>query len=196
MAKANKAIAAVNGSYFDVKHGGSVTFLQSNGQVIARSDIALSDNRHNGAIAITKDGQVDIILRQDSVWQHSNRYEDILSSGPVLSQKGNPITHKNTEFNLTRHPRTSIGITEDQRLLVVTADGRAPKAAGVKTNELALLMDALGAVEALNLDGGGSTTLWIKDQGWQGTVNYPSDNDGFNHKGGRPVANAIIFQIL
>lgn len=56
-------------------------------------------------------------------------------------------------------------------------------------DELALLMKDLNCVNALNLDGGGSTTMWIKGKG---VVNHPSDNGKFDHEGARAVANAII----
>ena len=47
----------------------------------------------------------------------------------------------------------------------------------------------LGCTEAINLDGGGSSTMYIKDSG---VVNYPSDNNRHDHDGQRPVSNAII----
>jgi exopolysaccharide biosynthesis protein len=47
----------------------------------------------------------------------------------------------------------------------------------------------LGCTEAINLDGGGSSTMYIKDNG---VVNYPSDNNRHDHEGQRPVSNAIL----
>lgn len=87
-------------------------------------------------------------------------------------------------FAATRHPRTAVGYDLDERrvwLLVV--DGRQPPhSAGMTLPELADLFEALGAEEALNLDGGGSTTLVLRGE----AVNRPSDAAGE-----RPVVNAL-----
>ena len=47
----------------------------------------------------------------------------------------------------------------------------------------------LGCTEAINLDGGGSSTMYIKDEG---VINFPSDNKQHDHEGERPVSNAIL----
>src|SRR5690606_10431964 len=72
-----------------------------------------------------------------------------------------------------RHPRTAVGLTPDQRrAILVTVDGRTSGASGMTRLELAGLMKNLGAHRALNLDGGGSTTMYVKGRG---VVNKPSD---------------------
>jgi exopolysaccharide biosynthesis protein len=58
--------------------------------------------------------------------------------------------------------------------------------------ELAEFLKQLGAVRALNLDGGGSTTMWIDTTSRTGVVNYPSDNLEFDHAGERPISNALL----
>lgn len=89
-------------------------------------------------------------------------------------------------FGVRRNPRTLAGVTASGSLLLVTVDGRRPGwSVGASFRESALIMRALGAVEALNLDGGGSTTLSINQQ----LVNRPSDSTGE-----RPIADAIIIQ--
>src|SRR5690554_69018 len=71
-----------------------------------------------------------------------------------------------------RHPRTAMGLSEDrQTFILVTVDGRSSVSAGMYGAELAKLMDDLGAWVAFNLDGGGSTQMWMSGQG---TVNSPS----------------------
>lgn len=88
-----------------------------------------------------------------------------------------------------RHPRTAVGIGRDgRRLLLVVVDGRAPRySAGMTLPELARLMLELGAQEALNLDGGGSSTMVVREAGGGvQVVNRPSDRGGE-----RPVANAV-----
>jgi exopolysaccharide biosynthesis protein len=77
---------------------------------------------------------------------------------------GKPIEHQDRSFFTVAHPRTAIGFTNNHKLLLVTVDGRQPGVSeGMPLDELAQLMIELGAVQALNLDGGGSTTMAIAD---------------------------------
>lgn len=74
-----------------------------------------------------------------------------------------------------RHPRTAIGVTRDRKtLLLLTVDGRSAASVGMTLVELADIMKSLGAWDALNFDGGGSTTMVIGDR----VVNSPSDRTG------------------
>jgi hypothetical protein len=77
------------------------------------------------------------------------------------------------------HPRTAVGIDRDtHRLLFVVVDGRQSFSRGYTMVELAELMMSLGADEALNLDGGGSSTMVARGPGGRvGVVNSPSDGD-------------------
>jgi len=59
------------------------------------------------------------------------------------------------------HPRTAAGQTGDGALMLLVVDGRQPESRGVNLQELAEIMRDLGAVQALNLDGGGSTALVV-----------------------------------
>ena len=98
----------------------------------------------------------------------------MISGGPRLVKEGIVYVSKNEEkfksdIALGRAARTAVGITKDGKLLLVTVDGlprdksaRDDRSSiGVTLEELAELMINLGAVEAMNLDGGGSTTMWI-----------------------------------
>ena len=83
-----------------------------------------------------------------------------------------------------RHPRTAMGLTEDRRtLLLVVVDGRTSVSSGMYGAELAELMELLGAWEAFNLDGGGSTQMWAEGQ------NYVNSATGNNGGSIRSVAN-------
>ncbi|MDQ3938294.1 MAG: phosphodiester glycosidase family protein, partial [Chloroflexota bacterium] len=75
------------------------------------------------------------------------------------------------------HPRTAVGITAGGRVILVTVDGRSSTSGGLTLPELAEVMLGLGAVSALNLDGGGSTTMAVRDPGDLDVsiVNTPSD---------------------
>ena len=92
-------------------------------------------------------------------------------------------------FGPVRHPRTAVGISQSgSHLLLVTVDGRQPGySVGMTLPELAQLMFDLGAAYALNLDGGGSTTMAVSGgKGMTRILNQPSDTSGE-----RPVSNAL-----
>jgi exopolysaccharide biosynthesis protein len=83
-----------------------------------------------------------------------------------------------------RHPRTSIGISKDGTVVILAVvDGRTRKSAGVSLPELANLMIGFGAYDAINMDGGGSSTMAIEGK----VVNAPSDAAGE-----RPVSDALV----
>jgi exopolysaccharide biosynthesis protein len=87
-------------------------------------------------------------------------------------------------FVSDRHPRTAIARLKDGRVLLATVDGRQPGvSAGMSLPELADLILEFGAVEGINLDGGGSTTMVVNGK----VVNIPSDQTGE-----RPVSDAIL----
>jgi len=73
-------------------------------------------------------------------------------------------------------PRTAVGIRADGTTVIVTFDGRTEAGEGLTLYELATyLRDELDVLTALNLDGGGSTTMYVRDCSVGGVVNYPSD---------------------
>ncbi|MCX8053982.1 MAG: phosphodiester glycosidase family protein [Armatimonadetes bacterium] len=111
-----------------------------------------------------------------------------VGGGPWLLRDGNPWIDTVAEgfsvnaFEKAKHPRTAVGLTADNKLLLVTVDGRQTISAGVTLPELAMIMKRLGAMTAINLDGGGSTTLSVKGI----VVNAPSEGVE------REVASAIL----
>jgi len=96
------------------------------------------------------------------------------------------------EFNYARHPRTAIAFLGKKKVLFITIDGRNENAAGMSLPELASIIKWLKARNGINMDGGGSTTLWINNQPGNGVVNYPTDNKKWDHEGQRNVANVVI----
>jgi exopolysaccharide biosynthesis protein len=117
------------------------------------------------------------------------RAEDILGAGPRLVTAGKvDVTDVREKmiptFATDLHPRTAIATLADGRALLLVADGRrAPERVGLALNDLAELLIELGAVDAINLDGGGSTTMVVKGA----VVNFPTDPTGE-----RPVSDAIV----
>lgn len=118
---------------------------------------------------------------------------DAVSGHPMLVRDSAISPGVDTEggasFAPVRHPRTAVGIARNgTRVLLVTVDGRQkPYSDGMNLRELATVMLALGAREALNLDGGGSTTMVSANQARAlRIVNVPSDSAGE-----RPVGDAL-----
>lgn len=95
--------------------------------------------------------------------------EDALGAGPGLVSDGeiNVTTNEEVFFGTAipyTHPRTAAGIAADGRLLLMLVDGRQRESRGVRLEELAALMVGVGAEEALNLDGGGSSSLVVNGE--------------------------------
>ena len=129
---------------------------------------------------------ISIETEQEKQWQ---RAYSMVGAGPQLI-KANQIAITNLQEKITPafvtegHPRTAIAKLDSGKLLLVTVDGRQPgESIGMSLNILAQLLLELGAVDAINLDGGGSTTMVVQDK----IVNRPSDQTGE-----RPVSDAIL----
>lgn len=116
------------------------------------------------------------------------KIDNVMSGGPSLVRNGQvQIDFQTASFSKsfaeTRHPRTAVGRTAQNDLWFVAVDGRQPMSAGASLEELATIMRGLGCTDAVNLDGGGSTTLAIFGQ----VLNRPSDGRE------RKISNAILF---
>jgi exopolysaccharide biosynthesis protein len=121
-------------------------------------------------------------------------YDDILVTGPLLIEAARTVKLPETSLVTTRHPRTAIGIRNNKKVILITLDGRTEEAAGMALNELAELMISLKCRDAVNLDGGGSTTMWIYGKPFNGVVNMPCDNKKFDHLGERAVSDILIIR--
>ena len=114
--------------------------------------------------------------------------EDIVGGVPQLIRNGKiEITWEQEKssksFVETRHPRTAVAKLKDGKFLMVTVDGRQKESVGINLNELAALLLEFGAVDAMNFDGGGSTTMFLDGK----VVSKPSDKEGE-----RKVSDAIF----
>ena len=195
LAKKNQALAAVNGSFFDTKNGGAVDFIRINGQIF-------DTTRHNGkrlaehqmSALVIKNNKIWIERARDSVdfrWETRIDAPNVMVTGPLLIVDGKPYPLSKTAFNDNRHPRTCACITQKNELILLTADGRTAEAQGLNLRELTTLMLQLNCKSAVNLDGGGSKTLYLDPQG---VVNMPCDNKKFDHEGERKVSNILMLK--
>lgn len=198
------AEAAVNGSFFDMSSRNipynSVEYLKIDGEKKAPSRIEKPQREffQNGFIAF-KEGQ-PYILKADVLpdWEDLIIAEDGVGTGPVLIIDGKDEELEQISFNKNRHPRTAAAIISKTKFILIVVDGRAPEAQGMSLFELQKVFQWLGAKDAINLDGGGSSAMYVKtdDTTDSNIVNKPSDNRKFDDKGERNVANAIIVNTL
>lgn len=191
LAELHDAFIAVNGSYFDMEAGGTVTFMKVQDSVITQGFVDRQLYSENGGIGWNHDCEPHIFARPDEGWA-TIEYENVLAAGPLLMLKGAEKEFRDDPFNQNRHPRTAVALSDDNRLLLLTVDGRSFQSYGMTIPELSEFLRSAGAVDALNLDGGGSTSMWINGKADTGVVNYPSDNLEFDHEGERGVSNALL----
>jgi exopolysaccharide biosynthesis protein len=209
------ALAAVNGTFFDMKNGGSEDYLRINGKELNanKANKAHARSMHQKAAIVINHKQLEIeVWNGSNDWEQNLQADDIMVSGPLLVKNHDRVQLDTTSFFTARHPRTAVA-TKGNHVLLITVDGRNQKAAGMSLYELASFLKWIKADDAINLDGGGSTTLWVKDfEG--GVVNHPSDNkkmeqtkefkpgmdldnlppdiQKWDHTGERKVANVLV----
>ena len=128
---------------------------------------------------------------------------DLLQAGPLLVREGRSLMRDgmdpegfsagaeqfDSDITAGRHPRAALGLA-GPLAWAVACDGRAEGEAGLTLSELAALMVRLGARTAINLDGGGSTSLVCGG----GLVNVPREQEGTFIPGGRPVCTVVTFE--
>ena len=111
---------------------------------------------------------------------------DAIGGGPLLVKDGRPVLNADEAFTSSqlnpRNPRTAVGQLADGRILLVAVDGRSAGSAGVRVTHLARQLIRLGAVQAMALDAGGSTTMAFDG----GLLNQPSGGSE------RPLGDALM----
>lgn len=117
-----------------------------------------------------------------------NSAEDITNGVPQLIKNSKiDITWEQEKssksFVETRHPRTAVAKLKDGKFLMITVDGRSESSGGIGLQDLAEYLLSIGATDAMNLDGGGSTTMFVDGK----VVNHPSDKEGE-----RKVSDALV----
>ena len=186
----NDALVAINGGFFDMENGGAWDYIKVANKVVNRTKKATA--RANAILLIDRKGVE--IHPASSIDYENHKARNVLLSGPLLIHQENAAELAANPFNANRHPRSAIAVTSDKKLLLMVVDGRNRMAEGMNLHELARVLRWLGAKEAMNLDGGGSSTLYVKGTTDNNVVNYPSDNKRFDHEGLREVANIIYLK--
>lgn len=174
-------LAAVNGDFFN---SGNVIAPQG---ITIRNGEQLSPYKSGDHIyffGILDDGTA-VIGNEADYKRLRSRLKQAVGGGDCLLKNGKaPYAYGGKD----PQPRTAVGIKEDGSVLLVVADGRTSSSAGLSLADLAAYMKLLGAVDALNLDGGGSSTMVVKSRN---TRRFETQN---NPSGGseRAVGNTIL----
>jgi len=186
------AIAGINGGFFDVKHGGSVNYMEAKGKAIDLTrkqgeEGAISGKTMNGAVVLDTTGNLKVEKREsDEVYMNSRSEDFVLVTGPLLLLGGNKLELPDTNFSNNRHPRSCLCLKKES-IILIAVDGRSESGSGMSLPELQKFLGWIDCDEAINLDGGGSTTLWANNGGAGKVLNHPSDKTGE-----RRVANVIL----
>lgn len=125
---------------------------------------------------------VDLSIKTNPDW---DGVKHIISGGPYLVKNGEvfvDMTAQKLQAIGGRNPRSAIGYTKDNNFIFVAVDGREGSSIGMTLMELANFMQSIGCVGAINLDGGGSTVMYVNGR----VVNKPQQT------GGIPLSNVII----
>jgi len=184
IAENNGAVAAINGGAFidksSVKWTGTGAFpdgiVMSDGKKVWNS---LDVNSKTDLFGITKDG-VLIVGKYSESQLKALDVQEALSFGPTLIVNG-----KKTDITMDGGiaPRTAIGQKEDGTIILMVIDGRSLTSLGATYKEVQEVIYKLGAVNAINLDGGKSTTMYYDGE----IINAPS-----NSMGERTIPTAVI----
>jgi uncharacterized protein YigE (DUF2233 family) len=180
-AKKNKALIAINADYFTKE-------LKPIGLAIGPCGTwaDTKDTEREGVIAVG-DGRAAIYPQREVLPEPEPWMTTAVSGWPMLVRECKALTASELPgsdgFTRAPHPRTAMGTTSDGKTLyLVVADGRREGVPGFTLARLAAFMkDELGVCSAMNLDGGGSSAMWLRD----GIVNRPSDGSE------RRVANHV-----
>ena len=195
----------VNAGYWDVRIDQPSTFLKLDGKLMALT-ANFEKERVDGLVCIGKKKVVLDHCKAGEEAKYAKKYKNILAAGPVLIDDGKPMDHDAYTKGMVdnaggkpvgafytytqRHPRTAIGTDKKGNVYLVVVDGRSKgNAEGVTISELTKVCEWLGMRDAINLDGGGSSSMWTAAEG---TVSYPCRNKKFDHEGERRVSSCVV----
>jgi len=191
--KANElgAVAGINGGFYDSSCE-TLDLLKADGTLYSTNEMTGFEQRSIGWNSMSDisfqwiDSGVDWAGKSNAM----GGFPALVSDG-VADAEARPGIDVYSAGDWSFNPRTAVGLGSDGQLMMVTVDGRTSAGDGLWSIQMANLMEDLGAVEALGLDGGGSTTMvvegcWIND-----VVNNPSDDGSAGHGGSRSVASGL-----
>lgn len=171
MGKRTSAIGGINGGFFDGNNGcAPLGLVKIDNKVIS---YAVSTRPPRSALGIQSNKTI-LFRRTDSKDSFPEAIH-ALGGTPNLVKDGQKYvttSEEQADFIAGVNPRTAICKTANNHFLMITVDGRATDKTGMNLDDLAQYLLWLGCSDGINLDGGGSTTMWIAGKG---VVNTPSD---------------------
>lgn len=173
-AKSARAIVAINGTFYDTTTFVSTCTLRIDGKTLVPAKHP-DEFREFGALALDPAGRLALVAKSAPAWSDAAAFPDLMAGGPVLLQEGRVYAQNRNPHDRMRHARTICGQAKDGTVWLAAVDGYMLDAAGMTYAEGGSLMAALGCVDALNLDGGRSTGLWIdspKQEEWVQTPGF------------------------
>lgn len=191
------AIVAINGTYFDMEKGNPICFLRINNKDVGINtpgkDTVNRKYYQYASLVLDSSNLLSFCIPDSSRFAEKSWVEpNIMTSGPLLIDNNNILRQRQDRTFVTfRHNRTALGRRADGTIILFVVDGRTKQSAGMTLDELAKTLHFLGCTDAINLDGGGSTTLWTNKHG---VINHPSDNGYFDKAGERTVSSCIIIK--
>ncbi len=207
-------IAGINATYFlEKKDSADYMFLRLKGkdlQTVKVPRTSIYFWKHAGMFTFNNQG-TNFKISYSPADFNKVKEENVVTGAPVLIDNFKPVGltfADTTGVNIkklhyehylkhqgVRHPRTAIAVTGSGSLLLITVDGRNKQALGMSAKELtAFLTRYFNPKSAMNIDGGGSTMMWVKGQPFNGIVNYPTDNKKFDHYGQRQVETVLFIK--
>jgi len=179
----SEVLAGVNADFFNMENGTPLGPVVKDQKIIKGTG-----DKMVAFVGVLKSGR--IIMGDASLFRRkAQKLREALGAKPILLRAGKLLAQDSSSLSKVHHPRTAFGVSGKQTIYLVTVDGRQPAYSnGISLTDLGKLMRFLGADNAANLDGGGSTTMIVKKPGKQQykVRNRPSG------KTLRPVANSWI----
>lgn len=151
-------------------------------------------NQHTEVIYKTKDGNVGIGI-VDDILPRLFEMQDVIGGRGLLIRDGiKQIVNDQVSLAEERHPRTGVGIANHGKTLyLIVVDGRQPGySAGASLNDLATIFQALNCSDAIALDGGGSSTMIIREDTPDESASFPLLNKPSDSTGARKISNGIL----
>ena len=179
-------LGAVNADFFDMFGD-----CHPSGLCVSRGRTVANPDSENPFFGITKEGKAVISTLDETPAE--NLSEAVGGGQIILSDGMINDTAPLEPFGDICHPRTAVGIREDGKLLFTVVDGRRPEwSNGASLTELAGLMKEAGATRAINLDGGGSSTFIVRNDGALRMMNAPADLQRPTENLIRPVFDSLV----
>ena len=169
-AENNNAILAINGDYYGKRDNG---YVVRNAEIWRKKVSARNERNTYDDLAILQDGSFRIFQENKTDMEEVAGWGawQVFSFGPGIIVDGEIAVDVDDDVqnHLASNPRTVIAEVSPGHYLLVVSDGRTSTNAGVSLYEMAVFLKSLGATQAYNLDGGGSTTMYFNGR----VVNKP-----------------------